>query len=648
MATAYRRKEDGKLVAQYKGADGKQHQVRLDPEECNTLRDAKRRAQELEDAAAIECSLLKGKIGKAATLASLIDWWDRNYAAKGRSFTEVRFLKKHALPELGTVKVHEVTPGMVEGFLVKKEALGPNGEPELKPKSINNLRELIGRVFNKAIEQELWRGRNPIDKVPRRKVKRKKNLAVLAPEEAKALVYALDPRWRGIVATALFLGLRKGEILGMLKEDVDLRSVELNVTRSYEYDSTKGNREDPLPIPKPLIPFLEAAIAASPNDLVFPTPDGAMYSRDTKLNLVIRRGLARAGVVIGYDHICRRTGCGYRVRQQDAEPRWCPNCQMKLWLRAIPKRTRFHDLRHTTATLLLKEGVPMGVVQKILRHSDIKVTEGIYSHLDNDDVKKGLAKMPLTGIEELAGATPGYHPGREAAEEVAADFAAKSPTEKSKGRTSEGKPSKIRPFSWSGRQDLNLRPLGPEGRHGRSRRSAMRSMDCYSRVTTAIVVERVPRMARTERTGRLTVSGAIQARGHALGVRVWEAAFGTRHRQPARSRPSPEPVEAREHGVEIERRRTGAQDRRQVTCQARLGNRAVIATGARTSASAFRTACMRATFCELRRLGVPGRTRSASSDIRKKPRSTLLRSVPPLSRRASPKCCPSAHRSRVR
>jgi hypothetical protein len=187
-----------------------------------------------------------------------------------------------------------------------------------------------------------------------------------------------------------------------------------------------------------------------------------MFSRDTKLNFVVRRGLARAGVVIGYDHICRRPGCGYRVRHQDAESRWCPNCEMKLWLRAIPKRTRFHDLRHTTATLLLKEGVPMGVVQKILRHSDITVTEGTYSHLDYEDVKKGLAKMPLTGVEELARATPGYHPGRESAQEVAADFAAKSLSAKSKGRNSEGKPSKIRPFRESGRQDLNLRPLGPE------------------------------------------------------------------------------------------------------------------------------------------------------------------------------------------
>jgi hypothetical protein len=83
------------------------------------------------------------------------------------------------------------------------------------------------------------------------------------------------------------------------------------------------------------------------------------------------------------------------------------------------------------------------------------VTEGVYSHLDIEDVKKGLAKMPLTGVEELARATPGYRPGRQPATKVAADFAAKSPTGKSKGRTSERKRSKISPFSWSGRQDLN-------------------------------------------------------------------------------------------------------------------------------------------------------------------------------------------------
>jgi len=462
MATAYRRKKDGALVAQYKGTDGKQHQERLDAESFKTLRDAKRHAQQLEDAASVEFALLEGRIGKGATFEHLINWWDANYAAKGRSLTEAAFLKKHTLGALGPLKVHEVTSGVTEGLLVKKEALGPDGEPALSPKSINNLRDLIGRVFSKAIEQGMWKSPNPIDKVPRRKVRKKKSHAVLTPDEAKALLYALDPRWRGIVATALFLGPRKGEILGMLKEDVDLPCREINLTRSYEYDSTKGNREDRLPIPEPLVPFLEAAIAASPNELVFPNERGQMYSRDTKLNMVVRRGLARAGVVLGYDHVCRRAGCGYRVRQEDAEPRWCPQCEMKLWPRPIPKKTRFHDIRHTTATLLLKEGVSMGVVQKILRHSAITVTEAVYGHLDNDDVRKALAKMPVTGVEGLANATPGHHPGRKMSQAIAAEIAAKSPIGKSKGRTSEGKPLKIRPFRWSGRQDSNLRPLGPE------------------------------------------------------------------------------------------------------------------------------------------------------------------------------------------
>ena len=123
-------------------------------------------------------------------------------------------LKKHALGALGLLNVHEVTSGVIEGFLVKKEALGPDGNLELSPKSINNLRELIGRIFSKAIEQEIWKAANPIEKVPRRKVKKRKNHAVLTPDEAKALLYALDPRWRGIVATAPFLGRARARSSG--------------------------------------------------------------------------------------------------------------------------------------------------------------------------------------------------------------------------------------------------------------------------------------------------------------------------------------------------------------------------------------------------------------------------------------------------
>ena len=46
------------------------------------------------------------------------------------------------------------------------------------------------------------------------------------------------------------------------------------------------------------------------------------------------------------------------------------------------RRIRFHDLRHSCASLLLKEGVPMKQIQEWLGHSDIGTTANIYSHLD--------------------------------------------------------------------------------------------------------------------------------------------------------------------------------------------------------------------------------------------------------------------------
>lgn len=108
MATAYRRKY-GFLVAQYKGVDGKQHQERLDPEEFKTLRDARRHAQELEDAARTQAALVEGRIGKGATFANLVEWWEKNYAANGRSPTAAPFLKRHTRDTLGPLRVHEVT-----------------------------------------------------------------------------------------------------------------------------------------------------------------------------------------------------------------------------------------------------------------------------------------------------------------------------------------------------------------------------------------------------------------------------------------------------------------------------------------------------------------------------------------------------------
>jgi integrase len=76
---------------------------------------------------------------------------------------------------------------------------------------------------------------------------------------------------------------------------------------------------------------------------------------------------------------------------------------MKLWPQALPRPLRFQDLRHTTATLLLKAGVPLATVQRILRHSDPAITTEVYGHLDVEDMRKGLDQLDFETPEPTPG-----------------------------------------------------------------------------------------------------------------------------------------------------------------------------------------------------------------------------------------------------
>ena len=95
----------------------------------------------------------------------------------------------------------------------------------------------------------------------------------------------------------------------------------ITVRRSHDRDTTKGGHADAIPIAAELKPFLEAAISASPSELVFPRPDGRMMARGIQLELILRRALRRAKIVIGYRHVCRRKGCGHAAGPGRGSPR---------------------------------------------------------------------------------------------------------------------------------------------------------------------------------------------------------------------------------------------------------------------------------------------------------------------------------------
>jgi integrase len=170
-------------------------------------------------------------------------------------------------------------------------------------------------------------------------------------------------------------------------------TTQLDATRSCDRETTRGGHADVIPIAAEHAPYLKVAIEASPSDLVFPSPDGTMMSKEVGVEHVLRRALARAGIVLGYRHVCRARvsaagkrdpkapRCAHVEATPDRALRRCPVHNDLLWPRAVVRPLRFHDLRHTTASLLMQSGANPAAVQRILRHSDPRITTEVYGHL---------------------------------------------------------------------------------------------------------------------------------------------------------------------------------------------------------------------------------------------------------------------------
>lgn len=327
------------------------------------------------------------------TVMALLDWWLEHYSRGSPSeATDRSTIHKH-LPgtELATTRVDDPDlQGVVIRFLSERARVG-----RLKPKTVNNLRGYLHVAFSRAREQQLFRAENPITPVPRLRIPRRSGGGrALSPDHARAVIEHVSPAWRDLFATAVYTGMRKGELFALRKDVVDLKQHRLHVCASHGRDTTKGGHDDWIPIPEELIPYLRRAIKASRSELVFPGARG-MHNRDTKLAQRLRSALRRAGIVEGWDHKCRRRGCRHIEHHDNADLRECPKCGFKLWPVGVPPGIRFHDLRHTTATLLLESGCDMAAVQKILRHSDPRLTTETYGHLSDDYLREQINRMRL-------------------------------------------------------------------------------------------------------------------------------------------------------------------------------------------------------------------------------------------------------------
>lgn len=366
-------------------------------------------AEKLTQFTRVKLGLDEAPALSSLTFWELCDWWIEHICPERSRDIQRYQLGRHVQKSmLGVLPCSKVTPEVLETHYQQMEKEG------YAPATINKVRNMMNTVFATARKKahRKYTGPNPVlDTEPR--TVHKKRRPVLLFEEVERFLAQVPEAWRGFFSVAIYLGLRKGEIASLRRKAVNLRTRELSVETSWEFSAVKQGDFDNLPIVPQLVPYLKEAMKGG-SEYVFLSASGKPYSRDCNPEKICRTALKNAGIVDGYEHSCRRCGHARRVKKdgvwsaepvpsphpeyrktyEDAELRRCPQCKMKLWAEPIPRgNMRFHDLRHSVGTILLRAGAKMHEVQKVLRHARIETTSSIYSHLDTEDNRKVLESV---------------------------------------------------------------------------------------------------------------------------------------------------------------------------------------------------------------------------------------------------------------
>jgi len=241
----------------------------------------------------------------------------------------------------------------------------------LSARMIQSIHAVLRNALESAVREEII-SRNVAKLVqvpaPRYKINRG-----LTTQQAKAtLGAAAGHRLHALYVLALFLGLRRGELLGLRWQDVDLDGAKLEVVQTLQRVGGSLRLVPPktedsartVPLPPICVEALREHRKRQFAERSERWPDWDDHG------LVFP---SRRGTPIEPDKLRRSWG---EIRQG-----------------AGLGATRFHDLRHTCVTLLLDLGTPPHVVREIVGHSAIEVTMTIYAHVSLDEKRKALRKL---------------------------------------------------------------------------------------------------------------------------------------------------------------------------------------------------------------------------------------------------------------
>ena len=321
------------------------------------------------------------KLGSSPFLDVYITWWLKNYkrdnsAVKPQTYTRMcTVVNNQIIPRLGGFRIVDLTPDIIQTQLVNP-LLNEKNATTGKPLSVSTIKKAIIHLkdcLNYAVEERLI-GYNPCQKIKlSRNVisKGKKEIRFFSDEEIKSFVEATNtmtingfPVYKhgyGLVFL-LYTGLRIGELLALTANDIDCENKEVHVRGNcveyfdndedsatyrhnviYKADTTKtdnGFRSVPL--------CNEAFHAAT--QMLEKCKSATDYLLTHSETPAMYRNVART-----YKSVCEKAG--------------------------IENPGGLHTLRHTCASLLLRNGVDIKAISELLGHASVQFTYDTYIHL---------------------------------------------------------------------------------------------------------------------------------------------------------------------------------------------------------------------------------------------------------------------------
>jgi integrase len=309
--------------------------------------------------------------GKTTVADSLERWVeDRRPNLSPRAYERYReVIGKHLIPNLGSTTLTQLKPEHLQRLYTAMQNSG------LSAWTVKYVHGLIHVALKTALEWGLI-VRNPADAVKPPKIHRNEMQTWDDPEISLFLEAAKGNPHHALFYTALFTGMRRSELLGLKWSDVDLVQMQISVCRGLHRLKDRS------------YVFTEPKSAKSRRTIALP-PSVALLLKGHQEKQKLDR--AMLGMAWSNDDLVFGT--------LEGKPRF-PDTITKAWQRVAAeagvKVIRFHDARHTHASIMLKQGIHPKIVQERLGHASIEMTLDIYSH-----VTPGLQKAAAARFDDL-------------------------------------------------------------------------------------------------------------------------------------------------------------------------------------------------------------------------------------------------------